>query len=97
MKLNAQAGDLCVITKGKAAGKIVLAVEYMGFLETLTREHGIRHVHWWKTDTPLRNMLGQDVKEIEDYKLRPLRDNDGEDETLTWAGKPSEIKEPACQ
>jgi hypothetical protein len=26
-----------------------------------------------------------------DYELRPIRDNDGEDETLTWAGKPEGV------
>lgn len=29
-----------------------------------------------------------------DNSLRPIRDNDGEDETLTWAGKPADIKTP---
>lgn len=28
---------------------------------------------------------------IQDRHLRPIRDQDGEDETLTWAGKPSEV------
>lgn len=31
---------------------------------------------------------------IADVCLRPFRDQDGEDETLTWAGKPSDIKTP---
>jgi hypothetical protein len=31
---------------------------------------------------------------IADECLRPIRDNDGEDQTLTWAGKPSDIKTP---
>lgn len=29
-----------------------------------------------------------DRQAIYDRYLRPIRDNDGEDETLTWAGKP---------
>lgn len=28
---------------------------------------------------------------IYDSYLRPIRDNDGEDETLTWAGKPEQV------
>ena len=28
---------------------------------------------------------------VEDKFLRPIRDNDGEDETLTWAGKPEGV------
>lgn len=30
---------------------------------------------------------------ILDRALRPLRPDDGEDETLTWAGKPNNVKE----
>lgn len=26
-----------------------------------------------------------------DSSLRPIRDNDGEDETITWAGKPQQV------
>lgn len=33
-----------------------------------------------------RSIGGQ--TEVADFRLRPIRDNDGEDETLTWAGKP---------
>ena len=29
---------------------------------------------------------------IYDEKLRPIRDSDGEDETLSWAGKPQKVK-----
>ncbi len=28
---------------------------------------------------------------IRDELLRPIRDNDGEDETLAWAGKPQQV------
>jgi hypothetical protein len=39
---------------------------------------GCRLVHrWWP---------------IDDRYLRPIRDNDGEDETLSWAGKPREVE-----
>jgi hypothetical protein len=34
---------------------------------------------------------GDDCWLHSDHSLRPLRDNDGEDETLTWAGKPHEV------
>ncbi len=30
-------------------------------------------------------------RSVLDRCLRPIRDNDGEDETLTWAGKPERI------
>lgn len=28
---------------------------------------------------------------LRDSNLRPIRDQDGEDETLTWAGKPEQV------
>jgi hypothetical protein len=32
---------------------------------------------------------------VSDHILRPLRDQDGDDQTFTWAGKPSHIDSPA--
>jgi len=34
---------------------------------------------------------GSTADYIADGLLRPIRDNDGEDETLTWAGKPKKV------
>jgi hypothetical protein len=41
----------------------------------------------WELAEPLPN--GDTC--IHDECLRPIRDSDGEDETLTWAGKPQEV------
>lgn len=41
----------------------------------------------WLVEPPLLN--GHDC--IFDYLLRPIRDSDGEDETITWAGKPEAV------
>lgn len=38
---------------------------------------------------------GRVVDFINDCCLRPIRPNDGEDETLQWAGKPEHVKEEA--
>lgn len=35
--------------------------------------------------------LGGNFEGIADKHLRPIRDSDGEDETLTWAGKPEGV------
>ena len=46
----------------------------------------------WKLDSGETVYVAE--RFIGDEFLRPIRDQDGEDETLTWAGKPSDIKTP---
>lgn len=48
----------------------------------------------WQTDPKKYDPRDGAWVVFRDVDLRPLRDNDGEDETLTWAGKPSDIKTP---
>jgi hypothetical protein len=46
----------------------------------------------WTVEPPLP-MTGCDEPSlgVTDIALRPIRDNDGEDETLQWAGKPEGV------
>ncbi len=44
----------------------------------------------WVTNPVLRAPDGVPVDYLDSH-LRPIRDNDGEDETLTWAGKPEAV------
>lgn len=37
---------------------------------------------------------GRQIGSIADVLLRPIRGQDGEDETLTWAGKPAQVDTP---
>lgn len=47
---------------------------------------------YWSNGVPTRVFVRFGA--VDDKYLRPIRDNDGEDQTLTWAGKPSDIKTP---
>lgn len=53
---------------------------------------------WWHVDVDIV-IMSEDLSRtmcapyITDDRLRPLRPDEGEDETLTWAGKPNNVKE----
>jgi hypothetical protein len=44
----------------------------------------------WVVEPPLSPFRGHSGRNVKDAALRPIRDSDGEDETLTWAGRPLE-------
>lgn len=81
--MNVKPGDLAVVVMGvpeRNIGKI-LRVQRLCAWATVQQGTPV-----WDCDDP-------DCV-YADAALRPIRDQDGEDETLTWAGKPSDIKEP---
>lgn len=56
-----------------------------------------RRVKWKGTLPDGRQITGEGkVYTVPDCCLRPLRDDEGEDETLTWAGLPGKKKEPVA-
>ena len=98
--MNCKPGDLAVIKgcdpngSGRDIGKLVRIV---GPGDDWSDVGDTRH--FWDCDT-----LGQRLEcdgnslsdgfeniDIPDEHLRPIRDNDGEDETLQWAGKPEGV------
>ncbi len=46
---------------------------------------------WRYEGAPLLNAAGSKILYLNDCCLRPIRDQPGDDETLTWAGKPNEL------
>lgn len=85
MGLNCKKDDLAVIVRSIAGneGKIVRCVAMAGAWEALDGS-GAR----WITDPPMRGLLGEPAYPVADCNLRPLRDNDGEDEVLRLVGRP---------
>lgn len=89
--MNCKQGDLAVLVhsvSGRSLGMIFTCVErYDGPWRYGGDAPG------WRLDRPLWHGFPY----TGDKNLRPLRDNPGADETLTWAGKPAPIesKEPA--
>jgi hypothetical protein len=95
MKLRCRPGDLAVIVEDRACGDVDL-----GKLVLVLRasEFPLAGKHLWTCD-----QLGQHLAhssgriddgyiDIWDRKLRPIRDSDGEDESLSWLSVPSSGK-----
>lgn len=94
MTLRCKPGDLCVIVGGaipENAGRYVFV-----------REPGAFGPGWWYCEaaSAIYSRQGQNAPtlkppgfmgEIRDCCLRPIRDGEGTDETIRWAGLPREI------
>jgi hypothetical protein len=96
--MNCKKGDLAIRVSNAIhglvpVGAIVTVVEYIGgCTNVLTGEYicDVWEIEWNGQRTGLFNApLG-----ASDAELRPIRDSDGEDETLTWAGKPEQVSKP---
>lgn len=87
--MNCKLGDLAVIVRS-AVGNEGLIVEVIAMSE-------LRPQYDWivKATRAIRWQSGQICKEghAKDSSLRPIRDNDGEDEMLRIVGKPQEVTE----
>lgn len=83
--MNCKQGDLAVIVSSISGheGKIVRCVKFVMFN---LRNRGLTDC--WITEPMLPNREGAKVPCM-DSQLRPIRDNDGEDETLQWAPVPT--------
>ena len=84
--MNCKPGDLAVIVGFRSHpelnGIILTVVEAVAPNIWLCSGHEIERVSEIYGTRPW----------IYDEKLRPIRDSDGEDETLSWAGKPQKVK-----
>lgn len=83
--MNCKPGDLAIVVKSIAGneGKIVRVLR-LHPSPPLQFFDGPR----WLIDQVLLDSLGRPIDHLADRVLRPIRDSDREDETLTWAGKP---------
>jgi hypothetical protein len=83
--MNCKQGDLAVIVKvlnpknSQIIGKIVRCIEPVVSWDNIAG---------WAVDPPLSFAIG-----VADENLRPIRDNDGEDETLQWSPVPTKETE----
>jgi hypothetical protein len=82
--MNCKQGDIAIVVRIKPIdppsilGRIVHCVK--AARHPLTGEHG------WEIEPEL-----MDHHHILDSALRPIRNEPGEDESLTWAGRPQEV------
>lgn len=93
--MNIKPGDLCILVKSHAGneGKIVTAVEHIGPMRIRDITHKIDITDVWRVTPLLPDCFGYLTDKVPTSCLRPIKDQPGEDETIEWAGKPSEIKQ----
>ena len=91
--MNCKQGDLAVIVKAvckENIGKLVVVTAYQFGVELSDG----RVIDGWLFEGPkMKGMGGVPVTVIPDDFLRPIRDNDGEDEMLRIAGLPNKQPE----
>jgi len=90
--MNCREGELAVIVRSaffpECIGKIVCCVKF---------EPAPDGAAAWLVDRRVHEQViaGGSLRRGDwwyDIALRPIRDNDGEDETLTWACKPQQVE-----
>ena len=88
--MNCRPGDLAIVVKSNAGNEGVLLdvirQAEIGSWLCIALTEGVGTI---------RRFMPGDQVICTDSCLRPLRDNDGQDETLTWAGLPNKQEQPA--
>lgn len=89
--MNCKEGDLAVYV-GKLSprdvGAIVTCVRFLGVRRVLDGSNALV----WEVTPPLRYTEATRKDWISDCSLRPIRDNPGQDETLSWAPVPKKVE-----
>ena len=95
--MNCKRGDLAVVVRSMAGneGRLVSCIRLARTDELIAFNVRMDCGPAWVIGEKLMSSSGGLIPIAIDAWLRPIRDQDGEDETLTWAGKPNEVKETA--
>lgn len=91
--MNCKQGDLAVFVRSTAGneGRIVRCVRLIAHSGFLARDGSVIGGPTWEVDPPIFGWCGDRLSGVRDALLRPLRDGEGADETLTWVGRPREF------
>lgn len=92
--MNCKQGDLAIIVRSEAGneGKIVRCLKLLPNNHWICCKTGIHSfADGWEIDQQVRLFTGGTTNRVPDYRLRPIRDQDGEDEMLRIAGKPERM------
>jgi hypothetical protein len=91
--MNCKPGELAVVVRGSIGlGAVIRCIRLLGtfapFEPIKVAGRGwhcsVSGGQVWEVEHPL-------FATASDSCLRPIRDNDGDDETLAWAGKPEKV------
>lgn len=88
--MRCKPGDLAVVVRSSCGneGRVVKCLRLDRGKRMLCRNGSIYVGPLWEIDPPLTTWAGNLTSYARDDQLRPLRDNDGEDEMLRIAGLP---------
>ena len=91
--MNCKQGDLAVIVRSIAGneGKIVRCLELDPAHHFLSPALEVSVRPAWRVDRLLPAWSGCTHSFVADCNLRPIRGDEGDDETLAWAGKPEGV------
>lgn len=92
--MRCKVGDLAVVVKSYSGneGKIVRCVEFFPARRYRLPSGELTHaLDGWRTEPRLPAFDGTPAICTPEEHLRPIRDNPGADETLTWADKPERV------
>jgi hypothetical protein len=92
--MNCKQGDLAIIVKSTAGneGKIVRCLKFVPAQKFYTPDKKIVQWDAWEVDSAFISWNGTKTSIAPDRMLKPIRDNDGEDEMLRIAGKPKQLE-----
>ena len=89
--MRCKPGELAVITScGPQTGNLLGAVIRVTAIHPKFVDHGPA---WRYEGRPLKSRVGVSVVAVNDCCLTPIRPDEGDDETLTWAGKPETVRQ----
>lgn len=88
--MNCKKGDLAIVVISTCGneGKIVRCVEFAGDQRRISPVGDFEYDPCWIVEPNLPDWSGGRSLYTADHQLKPLRDSEGDDETLAWAGKP---------
>ena len=91
--MNCKQGDLAIIVRSNSGheGKILRCVKFLPQHHWRSPDLSTFFEDGWETDTHLKSWAGDVHCNYPDSQLRPIRDQDGEDEMLRIAGKPERM------
>ena len=92
--MNCKPGDLAVVIRSCAGneGKIVRCIKLVPNDTAVMPDGSFWTRNGWITEPELPGWNpGIKAASVPDQNLRPIRDNDGEDESFSWAGKPQGV------
>lgn len=92
--MNCKQGDLAVVVRAvnrKNIGKLCRCLKLIHGKLFIDPDGVARPYDTWETDAKFHCWDGSNTRYVQDEKLKPIRDSDGEDEMLRITGKPSKI------